>query len=54
MINDYLSRKYIMSQLDTTLKGKLINQIELILSNAFYICLNTFTKLSFTVQYIKY
>ena len=44
-------------QLNTTWKGKLIkliNQIELNLSNAFYICLNTFTKLSLTVQYIKY
>jgi len=28
------------------LKGKLINQIELKLSNAFYICMNTFTTLS--------
>ena len=45
------SRKYMMShvffsQLNTTWKGKLINQIELKPSNAFYICLNTFTKLS--------
>ena len=44
------SRKYMMShvfpQLNTTWKGKLINQIELKLSNAFYICLYTFTKLS--------
>ena len=36
-------------QLNTTRKGKLIDQIESI-----YICLNTFTKLSLTVQYIKY
>ena len=45
------------SQLNTTWKGKLIkliNQIKLNLSNAFYICLNTLTKLSLTVQYIKY
>jgi len=33
-------------QLNTTWKGILINQIESKLSNAFYICLNTFTKLS--------
>ena len=39
------SSKYMMShvfsQLNTTWKGKLINQIELKLSNSFYICLNT-------------
>ena len=44
------SRKCMMShvffQLNTTWKGKPINQIELKLLNAFYICLNTFTKLS--------
>jgi len=34
------------SPLNTTWKDKLINQMELKLSNAFYICLNTFTKLS--------
>ena len=52
------SRKNMMShvffQLNTTWKGKLINQIELKLSNAFYMCMNTFTKLSLTGQYIKY
>jgi len=33
-------------QLNTTWKGKLINQIELKLSNAFYICMNAFKQLS--------
>ena len=48
------SRKYMFFQLNTTWKGKLINQIECKLSNAFYICLNIFTKLSLAVQYIIY
>jgi len=49
MINDYLQENTwcrMFFPLNTTWKGKLINPIELKLSNAFYICLNTCSKLS--------